>query len=103
MSKKHRDKRTHVGVVKVGPIEIDVFDVATNKHDGTDYYGYIKHSESTILLDASMKPSRRRATLFHEALHAVSNEYAIGLSEDQVKKLETGLLILFNDNPDLLR
>lgn len=41
-------------------------------------------------------------TLFHEALHALSSQYGLGLSEGKVRILEQGLGSLLRDNPDLL-
>lgn len=105
MSKKaKKPQRTHAGTVKVGPDQYDVYDVPDlHNATGGKLDGQAKYPEGEILLEASQKPRRRRSTLFHECLHVVSWQYEIGLSEKQVRRLETGLLNLIDDNPDLLK
>ena len=40
-------------------------------------------------------------TVLHEAIHAVDEAMQIGLKEEQVRRLATGLLAVVKDNPRL--
>lgn len=86
--------------VRIGPMRYAVKDV-----EGLAERGYIGQCNSVsceIHLEPTQHPAKKRATLFHEILHAVSDTYDIKLTERQVNLLEAGLLNLFDDNPDLL-
>ena len=45
---------------------------------------------------------QRRDTLLHEAMHAVDHEMNTGLRETQIRRLATGMLALFRQNPALV-
>lgn len=42
-------------------------------------------------------------TVIHECIHALEDSFKLKLSERQVETLATGLVALFNDNPELTK
>jgi hypothetical protein len=84
--------------VKIGPYLLPVCPT-----QGTDESGSF-HSDPCpyICLDAHMTGLQRPASLLHEALHAIDHFYGIGLSERDVRTLETALVQLIRDNPQLV-
>lgn len=55
-----------------------------------------------IRLNEDLSAKERELTLIHEALHAISFEYKVNLTESQVLKLEKGLLNFLRLNKDWL-
>ena len=55
---------------------------------GEDTWGETRFEERQIILKADLKPKIAVETYYHECLHAISEEYHIGLSEEQVLNLE---------------
>jgi transketolase C-terminal domain/subunit len=73
-----------------------------NIHEGgAELYGCMDSKTETITLDADLSHEQKCATLLHECIHAMDDVYAIGLSEEQVVKLGTGLYLMLRDNPEL--
>jgi hypothetical protein len=89
--------------LKVGPVRYGTF-TAIGMRDANDapIYGHCDHKGGRITVNLDYAPSHQRSTLFHEAIHAVDEVYGIGLTEDQTRLLEVGLLSLIDDNPQLL-
>lgn len=88
--------------LKVGPERYQVH-LKDSVYDGSQsMMGRCIFAKSEIEVSKEYEPRKRRNTLWHEAFHAVDQTYCIGLSEDQVRTLEVGLLALIDDNPDLL-
>lgn len=52
-----------------------------------------------IVLDQSLEGQQRALTILHELLHAASEQYALDLTERQVRALETALGQVICDNP----
>ncbi len=108
MGKKRKQaERLHLMTLRVGPDEYEVYEhpepaSLAEGPGGQGLLGYCSHPAAEIVLKSTQRARRKRSTLFHEALHAVNWEYGIRLSEKQIRKLETGVLNLLDDNPDLL-
>ena len=58
--------------------------------------GMITYDERLIQLDANSK--RTPTSLLHECIHAIDNNAALGLSEEQVKRLAHGVYAIIRDN-----
>jgi hypothetical protein len=97
-----QETRKYVGSVKVGPASVDVYEANSIVVDGDECYGVFSGGNDEIEIVSGLNPQRRRATLFHELIHAVDFEYDIRLSEKQTRKLHIGLLNLIDDNPGIL-
>lgn len=54
-------------------------------------FGECRHDEKQIVINPDQSKTEALKTLIHEALHAVSFEYDIDLTETQVSRLENGL------------
>lgn len=73
-----------------------------NLHDEAgDLYGQIHYLPEKILLNADASEAQKKATLFHELVHAMDEIYNIGLEEKHIEKLGNALYMLQKDNPDL--
>lgn len=60
----------------------------TRPDDSLDHVGITHHDIKHIVLNLSLKPKEAVHTYLHEVLHAVSEEYSVGLTENQVLALE---------------
>ena len=71
----------------------------------SNYFGMVlSEPESRIEVNARIKGKRAvYETLFHEGIHLIDGEYGIGLSEKKVRVLETTLIDLLRNNPDLVK
>lgn len=56
---------------------------------GEDTWGETRFDERQIVLKADLRPKLSVETYWHECLHAISQEYHVGLNEEQVLKLES--------------
>ena len=88
--------------IKVGPTKIPV--EYSDDLPGNLYVLLINDPETTIIIN---KRGKSRGTIvdsiFHEAIHAVSQIYDIRLKERQVAMLETTLISLIRDNPKFIK
>ncbi len=81
------------------PITIQVVD-GLKEATGND--GQWSDSDNLIQIDASLRGPAFDAVLWHEAIHAVSDAYALRLTETKVRVLESGLMTItqpFRMNP----
>lgn len=76
--------------------------MSLNSDDGI-CYGRIFHDKREIYLNGDYDEDQQKATLLHEAIHAIDELYGIRISEEQVEQLGNGLYSLIKDNPDLFR
>ncbi len=53
-----------------------------------------------IRLNENLTAKQEEVTLLHEALHGISFEYDVGLTEKQVLKLEKALLFFLKNNKE---
>lgn len=66
-----------------------------------ELHGICDFEKLQIVINPHQSNTEAHKTLIHEILHAVSNEYDAGLTENQVRALEEGLYKLFKLNKDL--
>lgn len=67
-----------------------------------DHMGECRSYEQRILIEEGLKYDTQKETLFHEVLHAISDEMLeeeSGLSETQVTQMSRGVLAVLMDNP----
>jgi hypothetical protein len=69
-------------------------------HD--DAQGHCDYLKLRISIREGLAPAEERSTLLHEALHCVSHAMGLHLSESRIERLETGILALLKDNPQLV-
>jgi hypothetical protein len=78
-----------------------------------DTYGYTLETENLIVLDATIAPSRKRLTLWHEIMHAARMIYDTSVTPKKVDTFdvwehyfigiwEESLLLVLKDNTDLV-
>ncbi len=70
--------------------------------------GETDHLTRVIKVNSQMAAQTQRDTLFHEAVHCIARHANLDHdwgddNEQYVERLETALLMLFNDNPELVR
>jgi hypothetical protein len=61
--------------------------------------GFTEYATQVIGMLHGLHPDQRRDTLVHEALHAISYQLGLDLSEKTVQRLACGLSALVKDNP----
>ncbi len=68
--------------------------------DGCPLWGQRKAEAAELLLDAVLTDGHPRMfeTLLHEAIHEISDQYKVHLSEDNVGRLASGLTAFLQDN-----
>lgn len=72
--------------IKVGPTEYEVLYVDDFKDGAT--LGETRFDPPQIVLKDDQTAKETVLTMFHEMLHAISNEYSAKLTETQVRALE---------------
>lgn len=91
--------------VRVGYAEYAVLALSRGDDDAGSHDGFCQHDRLEIRIDPTPAPARQRETLLHEILHAVAEQYALGLSdkaeERAVSVFAKGLMAVFRDNPKL--
>lgn len=91
--------------IKVGYLEYDVqLHQLLNNDAGVALYGQHSAFETWIKINLNANPAQMKASLVHELLHAVLDQYYpahLANEERLVNALTTGLTNLFNDNPEL--
>ena len=65
-------------------------------------YGECFSDQCRIEIATYQCTDQQRDTLLHEALHAVDHELNCKMSEAQTRRMATGLLALFRQNPALV-
>jgi len=86
-------------MVKVAHLDIDVIE----KPLGPDLMGEYDDTTATIFVNQGLTQQLLKTTIFHECLHAISCVYGLDLTENQVLILESAILTLFKQNPELFR
>lgn len=79
-------------------IQVDKSDLDTLE-DESD--GECEYAQQTIKIRMGRAPDCVKDTLLHECIHAIEDSLNLELTENQVARLATGLIGLFNDNPAL--
>lgn len=70
--------------------------------DGSHCFGTCDNANQRIAIEELEGEDRKRATLFHELIHAISYMHGLGLSEDQTRGLEHGFYTVLKENPGLI-
>ena len=70
--------------------------------DTEDWNGVCRYNALQIRINDSMSDRRQGSTLVHEVLHAICDERAVKLTEEQVETLANGMTQVLRDNPDLV-
>jgi hypothetical protein len=73
------------------------------KVDDEDSDGESCPVDQTILMKQAHGFENARDTALHEAIHAVDHQMHLGLTEQHVEGLGTGILALLRDNPAFVR
>lgn len=98
-----KEKKSLLMRLKVGPVSYSVHAAKHLRNENEELLsGQCNSIIGRIYVDPGFFPSSQRSTLFHEAIHAVDHVYGVGLTEEQVRLLEVGILSLIDDNPQLL-
>lgn len=69
---------------------------------GTICYGQVFYDRQEIYINKNYRKKHRKATLLHEVIHAIDEQYSIDLKEEQVVSLTHGLMSVLKDNPEIL-
>lgn len=86
-------------MIRIGHLDISL----VTKDLGEDLLGMYDDQTATIFIKPDLTPQIRRSTIIHECLHAISCVYGLDLTENQVLILESAILTLFKQNPELFR
>ena len=81
-----------LGRIAIGSRTIEVWEMPDCRDDAGDpAHGTWHEDKSIIEIHAGDPPDVKASTLLHERIHAVSDIYGLGLSEEAVCALEQGL------------
>jgi len=92
-------KKNELMSVKIGPELYRAYTVPSFKNGNM---GRCYYSKSEIVISEAYEERKQRNTLWHEIIHAISDTYQIGLTEEQVRMMEVGIVGLIDDNPHLI-
>lgn len=79
---------SNVQISRKGKYEVVWSDTIKNDDD---VLGETRFDPKQIVIKTSQSPKEAVHTYVHEILHAISEEYHVGLTETQVRKLEKAL------------
>lgn len=88
--------------LRIGPYQYDVVSVSGIEHRRKKVVGLLDADQQTIYVDADLPRERWLATLWHEVVHAIDDDRAIGLTERQVEALANGIVQFGKDNTEVL-
>lgn len=82
-----------------GSFRVGCFRIPVIMEDLKTEFGFYDGVPSPrIRVDSSLGEFQTCLTVLHELLHAIDDQYAVGLTERQVRVLETGLAQVIMDN-----
>lgn len=61
--------------------------------------GMCRSNQLSIHFADDMQPDEQADTVLHEVIHAVDHQMDTELTETQVRRIATGLIAVFKDNP----
>ena len=71
--------------------------------EGDDTFaGRIDHERQRVMIEEGQTLDSEQDTLLHEVMHGVERAMDLDLEETKVRRMATGLLAVFKDNPDFL-
>jgi hypothetical protein len=71
--------------------------------EGRILYGETRYGKLQLAIDPGNPLHRVRETVLHETMHAVDDEYGLGLEEAIVDRLSRALYATLRANPDLVK
>jgi hypothetical protein len=74
--------------------------IMRTKDSGFSDNGLFDHDTLTIQIKEGQIPAEEVDTILHETVHGISYFMDLNLSERQVRLIATGLVALFQDNPE---
>jgi hypothetical protein len=82
--------------VRIGPAILDIVEADIEE------YGRFEAEKETIFVRKGLTPYVRSRTELHEILHAIWDEYDLPREYEEtcVRRLESGLVAFFLDNPE---
>ena len=86
--------------VKVNGIVYDI-KLVTNREDEiheVKYYGSVNFDKNLITLYSDRKDENIFRTLMHEIIHIINEDLKMGLIEDNIRRLATGLYQSLKEN-----
>jgi hypothetical protein len=86
-------------MILIGHLKINL----ETKDLGPDLLGEYDDETATVFIKPGLTPQIKRSTVVHECIHAISSMYGLELSESQVRVLESALIHLVDNNPDLFK
>lgn len=90
---------THIQISRTGIYEI----LWCKQFENENTLGETRFDRKQIVLKEGQSPKETVSTLLHEVYHAASEEYEIGLTENQVIALEKGVYYLIKFLKELLK
>ena len=88
--------------IKIGAFDYKVIEKDDVNIDGVLKLGTFDYTNQTIEIKTGLTKDRKRQTLLHEIIHCIDDEYIVGLEEDQIERLTSGLLQVFRDNKGVI-
>lgn len=87
--------------MKIGPLVYRIVETPGLKSEDGErlLFGEAAYQAQELRLEANMSPTRKRVTVWHEAVHAIAEVRGFELSEEVVGALGTALFELVRDNP----
>lgn len=68
-----------------------------------DGMGRASIRDARILINKNMNDETKRKTIFHEVIHIIEDDNALGLTETQVAVLALWLYVWMQDNKDFIK
>ena len=76
----------------------DLKDILKQRPQDAHYVGYFSSVWQKIWIDNTMKQSQKEQTLMHEVLEVINHELALGISHDNLDRLEHCLYYVLSKN-----
>jgi hypothetical protein len=88
--------------VKIGAHHYSVtyHDLIYDKDEQQEYLGRCSYPDLAMTIKEGRAPSQLAETFLHEAVHAISNDRKLNLTEQEVDQIAAGVLGMMVDNPD---
>ncbi len=86
--------------LRIGGIDytVEIVDFKDSDFIKVTHWGHCYHGECKIILNNNINKQKLWQTLLHEAVHIIDNEYNVGLDEDNVDRITSGLYAFLKDN-----
>ncbi len=86
--------------IKIGGIEYKIEFINEIKDDihNSEFIGRVIYRENKILILDSYQTERQFRVMLHEIIHVLDEDYKLGISEENLCRLEAGLYQVLKDN-----